>query len=107
MLARVYIGCQRSGSARIPRDSAGNSAPVGVPNPKSRSVSNCSSGRRREENLAMAMLLETWMARASVSMPRCGVRVGDPPGLRPVEVIGMSQTPLSPETASVASPVRA
>jgi hypothetical protein len=62
MLARVYIGCQRSGSASRPRDSDGNSAPVGVPNPKSRSVSYCCSGVSRRLIFAFAMLLEVFLS---------------------------------------------
>ena len=69
MLARVYIGCHLSGRASRPLDSDGNSAPVGVPKPKSRNISNCSSGDSREENLAMPTLLETWIVCASVRLP--------------------------------------
>ena len=47
----------------------------------------------------MAMLLDTWMARASVSCPRWAwasvIR-----RVRPVEVTGMFHTPFSPDTAS-------
>ena len=45
----------------------------------------------------MAMLLETWMACASVSMPCVRVRVGDRAGSARCEVTGMCQTPFSPE----------
>ena len=40
-------------SGAAPRDSEGNSTPVGLPNPKSRSASNCSAGVSRWENFAM------------------------------------------------------
>ena len=50
-LARVYIGSERCGWPSMPRDSEGNSAPVGVPKPKSRSVSYCSSGASLEAEL--------------------------------------------------------
>ena len=69
MLARVYIGCHLSGRAKRPLDSDGNSAPVGVPKPKSRSISNCSSGESLDENFAIPTLLETWTVWARVRFP--------------------------------------
>src|SRR6476469_4458932 len=98
-LALVYIGSHLSGRSRRPRDSDGNSAPVGVPKPKSRRVSYCSSEESRDENFAIAILLDTWIARASVRFPvvRCAsviVRV------RPLLVTGILQLPPSPKTAS-------
>src|SRR6059036_3052195 len=57
---------QSLGARRRPGDSAGNSMPVGAPNPKSRSVVYCSAGASRVLNLTMAMLLDTRIAPASV-----------------------------------------
>jgi len=62
-LGRVHS----DGGRRRPVASAGNSIPVSAPNPKSRSVAYCSPGVSRAANFAMAMLLETRMASASVS----------------------------------------
>ena len=61
-LGRVHSDGGRS----RPTASAGNSIPVGAPNPKSRSVAYCSAGVSRAANLTMAMLLDTRIASPSV-----------------------------------------
>ncbi len=101
-LARVYIGCHWSGRASRPRDSEGNSTPVGLPKPKSRSTPYCSSGESRCANLDIAMLLETWMAWASVSIPACRCASAIRRVL-PRSFTGISHSPFSPLTASVLS----
>ena len=57
-----------TGSRSRPGDSDGNSIPVCVPKPKSRSSPYCSGGASRVANLAIAMLLETRIASARVSV---------------------------------------
>src|SRR5213080_3703051 len=88
-LGRVHS----DGGRRRPVASAGNSIPVSAPNPKSRSVTYCSSGVSRAANFAMAMLLETRMASASVSEGWGSSSVIVRPGTR--------HLPLSPDTWSV------
>src|SRR5207249_2751913 len=88
-LGRVHS----DGGRRRPVASAGNSIPVSAPNPKSRSVTYCSSGVSRAANFAMAMLLETRMASASVSEGWGSSSVIVRPGTR--------HLPPSPDTWSV------
>src|SRR4051794_11628938 len=99
-LARVYIGSHLSGWARRPLDSEGNSAPVGAPKPKSRSISYCSSGESREENLAIPTLLETWIVFASVRLPVVWW-ASVIKRVRPLLLVGIRQVPPSAKTASV------
>jgi hypothetical protein len=75
---------------------------VGVPKPKSRNISNCSSGANREENFAMPMLLDTWMVRAKVRFP-VFLCVSVISRVRPLLVIGIRQLPPSEKTASALS----
>lgn len=80
------------GGRSRPGDSAGNSMPVAVPNPKSRSTPYCSAGASRTANLARAMLLDTRIASA---------RVKDGSGCSSEMVrSGSRYRPFSPDTRS-------
>ena len=85
--------CHSEGGRSRPAASAGNSMPVGVPNPKSRSMAYCSSGSSRAANLTMPMLLETRIASAKVN-EGCG---SSSVIVRP----GRRHLPPSPDTRSV------
>src|SRR5256886_1521061 len=88
-LGRVHS----DGTRRRPEASAGNSIPVFAPKPKARSVRYCSAGASRVTNFAIAMLLETRIASASVSEGSGCSSVIVRPGSR--------YLPPSPETWSV------